>query len=88
MKGATPRHAWRPMERARSFRPASDDLIAEVMNRLGVDRDGAVAYLDGEPAHPGFVELIPATPGLDAGFTAFWRASVDWDGQNPIRPFG
>jgi len=56
--------------------------------RAGVPTGGAVAYLDGGPAHPGFVELIPATPGLDAGFTAFWRASVDWDGQNPIRPFG
>jgi catechol 2,3-dioxygenase-like lactoylglutathione lyase family enzyme len=56
--------------------------------RAGVPTGGSVAYLDGGPAHPGFVELIPATPGLDAGFTAFWQASVDWDGKAPIRPFG
>ena len=37
---------------------------------------------------PGFIELIPATPGMDEMFTRYWRASVDWDGSNPIRPFG
>lgn len=56
--------------------------------KAGVPTGGAVAYLDGGPGHPGFVELIPATPGMDAGFTAFWRASLDWDGQDPVRPFG
>jgi Glyoxalase/Bleomycin resistance protein/Dioxygenase superfamily len=56
--------------------------------RAGVPTGGSVAYLDGGATHAGFVELIPATPGLDAGFTAFWRASVDWDGKEPIRPFG
>ena len=54
----------------------------------GVPTGGSVAYLDGGPAHPGFVELIPATPGLDAGFTSYWQASVDWDGYEPVRPFG
>ena len=29
------------------------------------------------PTPPGFVELIPATEGMDAAFTEFWRASVD-----------
>jgi hypothetical protein len=37
---------------------------------------------------PGFVELIPATPGMDEMFTRYWRASVDWKGEEPIRPFG
>ena len=37
---------------------------------------------------PGFVELIPATSGMDEMFTKYWRASVDWRGENPIRPFG
>lgn len=46
-----------------------------------------VAYLDGGGAHPHFVELIPATPGMDTTFTAFWRASIGWDGKDPIRPF-
>jgi hypothetical protein len=31
--------------------------------------------------------LIPATPGMDTAFTAFWRASIGWDGKDPIRPF-
>lgn len=57
--------------------------------RAGVPTGGAVAYLDGgKPHNPGFVELIPVTPGMDATFTAFWRASVDWDGTDPVRPFG
>ncbi len=37
---------------------------------------------------PGFVELIPATPGMDERFTRYWRASVDWNGRDPIGPFG
>jgi hypothetical protein len=77
---------------------ASADVDAEIATyaargytlafRAGVPTGGAVAYLDGGTASPGFVELIPATSAMDAGFTAFWRASLDWDGQNPIRPFG
>ena len=55
--------------------------------RAGVPTGGAVAYLEPPQAAPGFVELIPATPGCDAAFTAFWRASVDWDGTDPVRPF-
>jgi catechol 2,3-dioxygenase-like lactoylglutathione lyase family enzyme len=55
--------------------------------RAGVPTGGAVAYLDGGQGQPGFVELIPATPGMDASFTAFWRASIDWNGEDPIRPF-
>jgi len=60
----------------------------ELAFRAGVPTGGAVAYLDGGPTLPGFVELIPATPEMDAGFTAFWRASLEWDGEDPIRPFG
>lgn len=56
--------------------------------KAGVPTGGHVAYLDGGPAHPGFVELIPATEGMDAAFTTFWRASLDWNGHDPIRPFG
>jgi Glyoxalase/Bleomycin resistance protein/Dioxygenase superfamily len=56
--------------------------------RANVPTGGAVAYLDGGAANPGFLELIPATPGMDDVFTKFWRASLDWDGRDPIRPFG
>jgi hypothetical protein len=33
------------------------------------------------------IELIECNPGMDAAFTGFWRASLDWDGDDPIRPF-
>jgi Glyoxalase/Bleomycin resistance protein/Dioxygenase superfamily len=56
--------------------------------RAAVPTGGAVAYLEGGAGAPGFVELIPATPGMDEAFSAFWRASVDWDGTDPVRPFG
>jgi hypothetical protein len=40
------------------------------------------------PSQMGFIELIPATQGLDELFTKYWRASLDWDGRDPVRPFG
>jgi hypothetical protein len=52
-----------------------------------VPSGGRVFYLEGGQHAPGFLELIPATPGMDELFTSFWRASVDWTGQQPIRPF-
>ncbi|MEO8115306.1 MAG: VOC family protein [Phenylobacterium sp.] len=55
--------------------------------RAGVPTGGDVAYLEAPQADAGFVELIPATPGMDETFTRFWRASLDWDGGEPIRPF-
>lgn len=53
-----------------------------------VPSGGTVYYLSGGLAAPGMVELIPATPGMDEMFTRYWNASVDWKGDNPIRPFG
>jgi hypothetical protein len=55
--------------------------------RAKVPTGGAVAYMDGGSANPGFVELIPVTPGMDQTFTKFWQASVDWDGSDPVRRF-
>ncbi len=55
--------------------------------RAAVPTGGAVAYLDNGRNQPGMVELIPVTQGMDATFTRFWQASVDWDGSDPIRPF-
>ncbi|MEO8463706.1 MAG: VOC family protein [Gammaproteobacteria bacterium] len=50
---------------------------------------GGTVYYMGEGADaPGFVELIPATAGMDEMFTRYWQASVDWDGKDSIRPFG
>ena len=56
--------------------------------RADVPTGGRVVYLDGGPAAPGFVELIPASPVMDEVFTDMWRASIGWDGSDPIRPVG
>jgi hypothetical protein len=53
----------------------------------GVPTGGSVAYMDDGRNEPGFVELIPATQGMDETFTRFWQASVDWDGCDPVRSF-
>ena len=54
--------------------------------RAGVPTGGDVAYM-GREGDSGFLELITATEAMDAAFTAFWRASVDWDGRDPVRSF-
>jgi Glyoxalase/Bleomycin resistance protein/Dioxygenase superfamily len=53
----------------------------------GVPTGGRVAYMDDGGNDPGFLELIPATPGMDETFTRFWQASLNWEGKDPIRPF-
>lgn len=56
--------------------------------KAAVPTGGSVAYLEGgSSSAPGFIELIPATPGMDQHFTAMWHASQGWDGSDPIRPF-
>ncbi|HEY8518662.1 MAG TPA: VOC family protein [Gammaproteobacteria bacterium] len=77
---------------------ASDDVDADVRRleatgmevafRAGVPTGGDVVYLDPRGALPGFVELIPVNPVMEEVFGRFQRASVDWDGTEPIRPFG
>ncbi|MFM7028970.1 MAG: VOC family protein [Chakrabartia sp.] len=59
----------------------------ELAFSAAVPTGGAVAYLDNKINHPGFLELIPATEGMDHAFTRFWQASLGWDGKDPIRPF-
>lgn len=59
----------------------------EVAFMAQVPSGGTVRYMDDGRTEPGFIELIPATPGMDETFTRFWRASVDWRGEDPIRPF-
>lgn len=53
-----------------------------------VPSGGTVYYLTDGRLDPGFVELIPATAGADEMFTRYWKASIDWTGEAPIRPFG
>lgn len=56
--------------------------------RASVPTGGEVVYLENPAAPaPGFLELLPATPGMDETFTRFWKAAQDWDGKDPIRSF-
>jgi Glyoxalase/Bleomycin resistance protein/Dioxygenase superfamily len=80
------------------FGVASDDVEADIAKleakgyelafRAGVPTGGHVAYMDGGPVQPGFLELCAATPAFEDLFGRFHRASVDWDGSAPVRPFG
>ena len=75
---------------------ASDDIEADIAElesrgytlafRAGVPTGGDVAYMD-KPGNSGFLELITATDAMEEAFTSFWRASVGWDGSDPVRPF-
>ena len=58
----------------------------ELAFRAGVPSGGDVAYMDA-PGNSGFLELISATAGMEEMFTRFWRASVGWDGTEPVRSF-
>jgi hypothetical protein len=60
----------------------------KVAFRASVPSGGSVYYMDDGRNDPGFLELIPATPGMDDMFTRYWRASLEWRGEDPIRPFG
>ncbi len=53
-----------------------------------VPSGGTVYFMGDGLGAPGFIELIPATAETDEMFTRYWRASVDWDGSDPIRKFG
>ena len=46
-----------------------------------------VGYIDTGGALPGFIEVIENGPEMEALFTQFYKASLRWDGQNPVRPF-
>jgi hypothetical protein len=81
-------HVGVAVEDAEAERAAYERRGYEVAFRAPVPSGGAVYYMCDGRNEPGFVELIPATPGMDEMFTRYWRASVDWKGENPIRPFG
>jgi hypothetical protein len=49
-------------------------------------RGARVVYVDISAEMPGMLEIIEMTPGLEARYTTFQQASVDWDGRDPVRP--
>lgn len=52
-----------------------------------VPTGGRVAYMDTTRDLPGMVELIELGAGFDPVFSGFYRASIGWDGTNPVRSF-
>jgi hypothetical protein len=60
---------------------------AELAFLARVPSGGRVAYMDTTAQLPGMVELIELGADLEPMFTAFYRATLGWDGQNPVRPF-
>jgi Glyoxalase/Bleomycin resistance protein/Dioxygenase superfamily len=60
---------------------------AELAFFARVPSGGRIAYMDTTAALPGMVELIELGADLEPMFTAFYRASLGWDGTEPVRPF-
>ncbi len=52
-----------------------------------VPSGGRVAYLDTTKQLPGFVELIELGGAFETVFSRFYRASIGWDGSEPVRSF-
>jgi hypothetical protein len=52
-----------------------------------VPSGGRVAYMDTTQDLPGYVELIELGAGFEAVFSRFYRASIGWDGEDPVRSF-
>ena len=52
-----------------------------------VPSGGRVAYMDTTKQLPGFVELIELGGAFEAVFSRFYRASIGWDGAEPVRSF-
>ncbi len=54
---------------------------------LRVPSGGRVAYMDTTATLPGMTELIELGPGFEPTFNRFYRASIGWDGSEPVRSF-
>ncbi|HEY2677617.1 MAG TPA: VOC family protein [Steroidobacteraceae bacterium] len=52
-----------------------------------VPSGGRVAYMDTTSVMPGYVELIELGAGFEPVFSRFYRASIGWDGEDPVRSF-
>jgi hypothetical protein len=59
----------------------------ELVFLAGVPSGGHVAYMDTTAVLPGYVELIGLGSGFEPLFSKFYRASIGWDGTDPVRSF-
>lgn len=64
-----------------------EGLGYDVAFHARVPTGGRVAYMDTTADLPGMVELIELGAGFDAVFNRFHRASIGWEGEDPVRPF-
>jgi Glyoxalase/Bleomycin resistance protein/Dioxygenase superfamily len=65
------------------YQAAGHDLVF----LAGVPSGGSVAYMDTTALLPGYVEFIELGAGFEATFSKFYRASIGWDGKDPVRSF-
>jgi len=73
-------HFDRSVER---YRDAGHELVF----LAGVPSGGRVGYMDTTGVLPGYTELIELGGAFEDVFGRFHRASLDWDGRDPIRSF-
>jgi hypothetical protein len=59
----------------------------EVAFHARVPTGGRVAYMDTTRDLPGMVELIELGAAFDPVFSRFYRATIGWDGVEPVRAF-
>lgn len=64
-----------------------EDAGYDVAFHARVPTGGRVAYMDTTEDLPGMVELIELGAAFDPVFSGFYRATIGWDGKDPVRPF-
>ena len=55
--------------------------------RAAVPSGGRVGYMDTTAVLPGYTELIELGGAFEDVFGRFYRASLSWDGKDPVRSF-
>jgi hypothetical protein len=65
------------------YRSAGHELVFI----CSVPSGGRVAYMDTTSELPGYVELIELGAGFETTFSRFYRASIGWGGEDPVRSF-
>ncbi len=59
----------------------------QVAYELRVPSGGRVAYVDTSADLPGMTEVIELGSDFEPTFNRFYRASIGWDGSDPVRSF-
>jgi hypothetical protein len=77
------RATWHFDQEVERYRAAGHELAFVARVPTG----GRVAYMDTTAELPGYVELIELGGGFEPAFSKFYRASIGWDGKDPVRPF-